>query len=68
MSDLVTRLRIGVPTIEKCYEGASRIEELELLINRAAADAEISILVGTPMHLDWLKDAHAALEKKDDQA
>jgi hypothetical protein len=27
--DLVTRLRIGAPTIEKCYEAADRIEKLE---------------------------------------
>jgi len=63
MTDLVKRLRYEQDRLDD--EAASRIEELELLINRAAADAEISILVGTPMHLDWLKDAHAALEKKD---
>jgi len=27
--DIVTRLRIGAPTIEKCYEAAKRIEHLE---------------------------------------
>lgn len=63
--DLVTRLRIGAPTIEKCYEAAKRIEGLEELLKRAVVDAEISLLGRSYPHFDWLKDAHVALEKKD---
>jgi hypothetical protein len=43
IDDLVTRLRIGAPTIEKCYEAADRIEQLKAalqLIADACAENE----------------------------
>jgi len=65
--DLVTRLRIGAPTIEKCYEAADRIEQLQAALGHIYAWYPISVTHPNTTLNDIREFARAALgEKKDD--
>jgi len=69
IDDLVTRLRIGAPTIEKCYEAADRIEKLEATLREIASGKYSSVVLTTyPPQDPAVVQARAALgEKKDER-
>jgi hypothetical protein len=60
--DLVTRLRIGAPTIEKCYEAADRIEQLETALRNCCDKWENGN--GACEWMEAVDEARAALGEK----